>query len=178
MLQQYHGRDLELLNNDKLNKLCDDFESLPLKFMNFHGGSDIEEIIEAMDFSVYRDDTQHIILDNLQFLMPRQGMGKSSYGKFDIQDMAIDRFRKFASEKNVNIILVIHPRKEDDGMELKISSIAGTAKATQEADLVIILQRLGGNMFLDVKKNRYDGHLAKFPIIFSPHRCGFQEAPP
>ena len=40
----------------------------------------------------------------------------------------------------VNIILVIHPRKDDDRMPLGISSIFGTAKATQEADMVIILQ--------------------------------------
>ena len=40
----------------------------------------------------------------------------------------------------VNIILVIHPRKENDQMPLSISSIFGTAKATQEADLVLIIQ--------------------------------------
>lgn len=40
----------------------------------------------------------------------------------------------------VNIILVIHPRKEDDRVALNISSVFGTAKATQEADLVLILQ--------------------------------------
>ena len=35
---------------------------------------------------------------------------------------------------------MIHPRKDDDRMPLGISSIFGTAKATQEADMVIILQ--------------------------------------
>lgn len=40
----------------------------------------------------------------------------------------------------VNIILVIHPRKEEEDVKLTMSSIFGTAKATQEADLVLILQ--------------------------------------
>lgn len=56
------------------------------------------------------------------------------------QDVALDKFRKFATEQNVHITLVIHPRKEDEGHKLTTSSIFGSAKATQEADLVMILQ--------------------------------------
>ena len=88
-----------------------------------------------MDFSVYVDDVQHIILDNLQFLMPRSTTRRSiiitttttiiiiiiiitiintiGIEKIDAQDEVIDKFRKFASEKNVNITVVIHPRKEE-----------------------------------------------------------------
>ena len=106
-----------------------------------------------MDFAVYRDDVQHIIIDNLQFMMPRQGLGgalglqgrsqaTSTFDRFGMQDVIIDEFRRFATEKGVNIILVIHPRKEDEGQLLGMSSIFGSAKATQEADLVLILQRL------------------------------------
>lgn len=40
----------------------------------------------------------------------------------------------------VNIVLVIHPRKEEEDTKLTMSSIFGTAKATQEADIVLILQ--------------------------------------
>ena len=68
--------------------------------------------------------------------------GNSNFDKFENQDVAIEAFRKFATRKNVNIILVIHPRKEDDKFALGISSIFGTAKATQEADMVLILQRV------------------------------------
>lgn len=63
-----------------------------------------------------------------------------------LQDVALDKFRKFATEKNVHITLVIHPRKEDEGHKLTLSSIFGSAKATQEADLVVILQ-VGTNFF-------------------------------
>lgn len=56
------------------------------------------------------------------------------------QDLALDKFRKFATDHNVHITLVIHPRKEDEGHKLTTSSIFGSAKATQEADLVVILQ--------------------------------------
>ena len=83
------------------------------------------------------------ILDNLQFMLPRSMGGKmfrSGFEKFDLQDIAIEKFRKFATEKKVNIILVVHPRKETEASVLDISSVFGTAKATQEADIVLILQ--------------------------------------
>lgn len=86
-----------------------------------------------------KDDTHHIIIDNLQFLMPRIN-AKNSFEKFEYQDIVIEKFRKFATEKNVNIILVVHPRKQDDDALLGLSSIGGSAKASQEADLVLLLQ--------------------------------------
>jgi hypothetical protein len=43
----------------------------------------------------------------------------------------IRRLRKFATSKQVHITLVIHPRKELEGMPLSINSVFGSAKATQ-----------------------------------------------
>ena len=40
----------------------------------------------------------------------------------------------------MNVILVVHPRKEDETASLSLASVFGSAKATQEADLVLILQ--------------------------------------
>ena len=56
------------------------------------------------------------------------------------QDGAIERFRRFATDKNVHVTLVVHPRKEDEGIRLGLASIGGTAKISQESDLVVILQ--------------------------------------
>ena len=38
----------------------------------------------------------------------------SNFDKFDNQDAAIEAFRRFATLNDVNVVLVIHPRKEDD----------------------------------------------------------------
>jgi hypothetical protein len=40
----------------------------------------------------------------------------------------------------VNIILVIQPKKQEEDVRLTMASILGSAKATQEADLVMLLQ--------------------------------------
>ncbi len=68
-----------------------------------------------------------------------------------MQDEAIERFRKMATENDVHMSLVIiiihlefikkviHPRKVDENEDIGISSIFGTAKATQEADNIFVI---------------------------------------
>ena len=163
---------------DTLEQLADNFEELPLYFLKFHGGSDIDEVIGAMDYATYVHDVEHVILDNMQFMINRKANNSSSYDKFDTQDMAIEKFRKFATEKNIHVTLVCHPRKEDEGAKLGISSIYGSAKATQEADLVLIVQSDGKRKFVEVKKNRYDGTLGYCPLFFERNSGRYLEQPP
>ena len=62
---------------------------------------------------------------------------------------------------------MVHPRKEDESSKLSISSFFGSAKATQEADTVIIIQNdANRRKYLDVKKNRFDGTLGTSQIHF------------
>jgi twinkle protein len=151
---------------EKFNRLADRFETLPLHFLKFHGGSEIEEVLDAMEYAVYVHDTEHIILDNMQFMITRGSMGGSNWEKFDVQDVAIEKFRKFATQHNVHLTLVVHPRKEDESTKLNISSFYGSAKATQEADTVLILQHDGRRKYVEVKKNRFDGTLGYAPLFF------------
>ena len=181
MLQQFAREPLVYESEteiDELNKLADEFECLPLHFLKFHGGSDIDEVIGAMDYATYVHDVEHVILDNMQFMISRKANGSSSYDKFETQDMAVEKFRKFATEKNIHVTLVVHPRKEDEGAKLGISSIYGSAKATQEADLVLIVQSDGKRKFVEVKKNRYDGTLGYCPLYFDRDSGRYLEQPP
>ena len=67
----------------------------------------------------------------------------------------------------MHVTLVVHPRKEDESSKLSMSSFFGSAKATQEADTVIIIQNdASRRKTLDVKKNRFDGTLGSSPIYF------------
>jgi twinkle protein len=180
MLQQFAREPLPIGGfgyQSKLEEIANNFESLPLYFLKFHGGSDIDEVMGAMDYATYVHDVQHIILDNMQFMISRKSTN-SSFDKFDVQDMAVEKFRKFATEKNVHVTLVVHPRKENEGARLDISSIYGSAKATQEADLVLILQNDGRRKFVEVKKNRYDGTLGLCPLFFERQSGRYMETPP
>lgn len=126
-----------------------------------------------MEYSVYAHDVQHIILDNLQFMM---GAAFKGFERFDAQEKALHEFRKFATAQNVHISVVIHPRKEPEDQALQMSSVFGTAKATQEADNVLIIQNAKDRgKVLEVKKNRFDGDLGHTFLQFDRERCRFVE---
>jgi twinkle protein len=51
--------------------------------------------------------------------------------KFDLQDKVMSRLRKIATNYNVHMVIVIHPRKTEDTEDIQIHSIYGTSKAAQ-----------------------------------------------
>lgn len=163
LLTQFAHKRIED-NIEEFDFWADKFSALPLYFLKFHGSTDISEVLDAMEYSVYVYDTEHIIIDNLQFMTP--GHISRGFEKFDILDSTVSRLRKFATHHNVHVSLVIHPRKEDDGRALSTSSVFGSAKATQEADNVIIIQQGKQNRYLEVTKNRFNGELGKVPYRF------------
>jgi twinkle protein len=165
MLTQMAGKNLQG-DPETFEMAADRFETLPMYFLRFFGSTEVEEVLDAMEYAVYAHDVQHILLDNVQFMMAGQGRG---FDKFERQDAALDKFRLFASQKNIHLTLVIHPRKEQEDVDLNLSSVFGTAKATQEADNVLILQRTRGNTKLDIRKNRFDGTLGSIPLHFDPN---------
>ncbi|KAI9916731.1 hypothetical protein PsorP6_016964 [Peronosclerospora sorghi] len=148
------------------------FEALPMHFLRCFGSTDVNEVLDVMEYTVYAYDVQHILLDNVQFMLAGQGRG---FDKFERQDAALDKFRKFASAKNVHLTLVIHPRKEQEDEEHTLSSVFGTAKATQEADNVLILQKTRGKSKLDIRKNRFDDTLGSIPLRFDPDSASLRE---
>ncbi|XP_019411585.1 PREDICTED: twinkle protein, mitochondrial [Crocodylus porosus] len=168
MLTQFATQRLEE-ELDQYDEWADRFEDLPLYFMTFHGQQSLKAVIDTMLHAVYMYDIAHIVIDNLQFMM---GHEQLSADRLACQDHIVGTFRKFATDNSCHVTLVIHPRKEDDERELQTASIFGSAKASQEADNVLILQdrklRSGpGKRYLQVSKNRFDGDVGIFPLDFS-----------
>lgn len=143
LLRQFAGKPL--LNKSthedlmEFEFIANEFESLPLYFMTFHGEQQIKIVMEAIEHAQYVHDINHVIIDNVQFMMGTSDETKH-IDRFWKQDAIIAAFRTFATRKNCHVTLVIHPRKEKDNDDLTTSSIFGGAKATQEADNVLIIQ--------------------------------------
>lgn len=150
MLLQYSKTNL-VKEPQKFDYHAVQLENLPLYFMKFFGSSDLDKILATIEYSIYAYDISHVVIDNLQFLLSGQGRGIE---RFELQDEAVSKFRRLATEKNVHVSLVIHPRKVDDTVEINLSSIFGTAKSTQEADNVFLIQNHKGYKVLELKKNR------------------------
>ncbi|KAA0173954.1 hypothetical protein FNF27_04515 [Cafeteria roenbergensis] len=172
MMHQYVGRSLDGLPRAEVEAAADAFERLPITFMRYFGPTEVDDVIDAMQYATYAHDTAHIVLDNLQFMMSGSARGMD---RFEAQEAAIHKFRAFASEANVHVTLVIHPRKERDGETLAMHSVFGSAKATQEADTVLILQNVNGSKAVDVRKNRFDGGTGSVPLVFDPAAMMYRE---
>uniref|UniRef100_UPI003AAC2EEC twinkle mtDNA helicase n=1 Tax=Centroberyx gerrardi TaxID=166262 RepID=UPI003AAC2EEC len=167
MLTQFAMQRLEE-NLEQYDFWADKFEELPLYFMTFHGQQNIKTVLDTMQHAVYLYDINHVIIDNLQFMMGQENL---TVDKFAVQDHIIAAFRKFATNSSCHVTLIIHPRKEEDDRELQTASIFGSAKASQEADNVLILQEkklvtCPGRRSLQVTKNRFDGDVGIFPLDF------------
>ncbi|KAI9595386.1 P-loop containing nucleoside triphosphate hydrolase protein [Syncephalis fuscata] len=163
MLFQYAGQDL---SNNPMNS-----KSWPIDLSS----TQIASVLDAMQYALYAHDVQHVIIDNLQFMTSGQGRGIE---RWEIQEDALSLFRRFATDNNVHVTLVVHPRKEDKE-QLDINSIFGSAKITQEADNVIILQKITDKLrYLDVKKHRFDGTLGILPYKYNPQSLRIMELSP
>ena len=92
--------------------------------------NDIKELVEEQK-------VQLIILDNLAALSISDYDGE----KYSRQTKFILDVKDYAKQKNIHIILVCHPRKEN--FFLRKESISGTADLTNIADNVFLLHRVG-----------------------------------
>ena len=174
-LKQFSEIDLEK-NIHQFDKWADKFSKLPMYYLTFHGAEEVDKVLDAMGYAVYVYDIGHVIIDNLQFMM---GSNLKTYDRYYAQDMIIGKFRKFASLHNIHLTLVIHPRKEDEPL-LTTNSIFGGAKATQEADNVLLLQEEQideriKKKYLTVAKNRYCGDLGIVPLYFNKGTTTFSK---
>lgn len=167
----------------EFDRWADEFERLPMYFMTFHGQQSIKVVMETIEHAQYVHDIQHVIIDNVQFMMGTADEPKH-IDRFWRQDAIIGAFRTFATKTNCHVTLVIHPRKERDADDLTTSSIFGGAKATQEADNVLIIQdkrltAIRGKKYLQIAKNRYSGDLGIMPMDFDKIALSYaQKKPP
>ncbi|KAK4877568.1 hypothetical protein RN001_010074 [Aquatica leii] len=176
MLQQLVGVPLDK-NIENFDSYADDFEKLPIYYMTFHGQQSVKIVMEAVEHAQYVHDISHVIIDNLQFMMG-VSEDQKSMDRFWKQDLIIGSFRAFATRKNCHVTLVIHPRKERDVDDLTTSSIFGGAKASQEADNILIIQDKSltlqrGKKYLQIAKNRYSGDIGVMNLEFDKNALSF-----
>ncbi|ORZ39946.1 P-loop containing nucleoside triphosphate hydrolase protein [Catenaria anguillulae PL171] len=166
MVVQLSGRPFLELSDDECKGYLHELDAVPVFFMPFFGSTSTEHVLQMMGKMVDDEKIQMIVLDNLQFFL--SGQGRSSLDQLYQQELAIHRIRAFATKHKVHVMLVVHPRKPPSDPRaagrtlLTVDSIAGSAKITQEADNVLLLQRVNwGATRLDVAKNRFNGTMGK-----------------
>lgn len=186
MLVQYAGVPLYRVEySSAIDMWLDKFERTkgPLTIMKtdeFREKS-INQIASAIRSQVVNSGCQHVVIDNLQFLVNQSTMGddqSSSLERFHMQDRFVGHMRALATQYGVHVTMVVHPRKTDGDTDLDIQHFGGSARVTQEADNVIALQRRRDERdrgkfrkFLYILKNRYGGRKVEtdqLEMLFQP----------
>uniref|UniRef100_A0A0K0FNF8 Twinkle protein, mitochondrial (inferred by orthology to a human protein) n=1 Tax=Strongyloides venezuelensis TaxID=75913 RepID=A0A0K0FNF8_STRVS len=128
---------------------------------------DINEIFSILKENIIQCGIQHVVIDNLQFLIGLSTLNneRSSYiDKFILQDRFIGLLRRLATDCGIHVTLVVHPRKIPGEAKVELQDVGGSGKITQEADNVIAIVRKTHptdpaviRKFLVILKNRYGG---------------------
>ncbi|XP_018644034.1 hypothetical protein Smp_177240 [Schistosoma mansoni] len=139
LIQQFAGEPLDPPIPSRIAEWARMFsENVPIYFMNLHGAQSLTEVLKTMEVGVKDSGVEHIVIDNLQFLL---GAGDGAFiERFQRQDHFIEKLRAFATEKGTHVTIVAHPRKEEIGRLLSINSLYGGGKISQEADNIMFLQ--------------------------------------
>lgn len=122
---------------DKINNWLKD----KLFLYNNEYGNKFNQLFDDLNHCVEDNGVKLIVIDNLMALNIEHYDGD----KYSQQTKFINEIKDFAKKKNVHIILVCHPRKEQSNALLRKESISGTADLTNMADQVIILHRVGND---------------------------------
>lgn len=93
--------------------------------------ADIQAIVEERGVNM-------ILIDNLMAL-DLDGTASDN----DVQTTFIKEIKEMAKKKNIHVVLVCHPRKEQSFQLLRKESIAGTANLTNLCDNLFIIHRIG-----------------------------------
>lgn len=96
-----------------------------------------KQLFEDIQNLVDKEDCKLIVLDNLMALNISDFDGT----KNEQQSQFINEIKEYAKQKNIHVILVCHPRKQDGF--LRKESISGTADLTNLCDNLFILHRVG-----------------------------------
>lgn len=102
-------------------------------------GSKWEQLFNDIKELVEKEKVQMIVLDNLAALCI-DGYDSGTYAN---QTKFILDVKDYAKQKNIHVILVAHPRKQNDF--LRKESISGTADLTNIADNVFLIHRVGND---------------------------------
>lgn len=120
---------------DKINEWVDG----KLFLYNNSYGSKWEQLFNDIKELVEKEGVQMIVLDNLAALCI-DGYDSGTYAN---QTKFILDVKEYAKQKNIHVILVAHPRKQNDF--LRKESISGTADLTNIADNVFLIHRVGND---------------------------------
>lgn len=122
------------------SKVCEQIDAWvdnKLFLYNNSYGNNWQQLFNDIKELVDNEGVQLIVIDNLAAL----SIESYDSGTYANQTKFILDVKDYAKQKNIHVILVAHPRKQNDF--LRKESISGTADLTNIADNVFLIHRVG-----------------------------------
>ena len=122
------------------SKVCEQIDAWvdnKLFLYNNSYGNNWQQLFNDIKELVDNEGVQLIVIDNLAAL----SIENYDSGTYANQTKFILDVKDYAKQKNIHVVLVAHPRKQNDF--LRKESISGTADLTNIADNVFLIHRVG-----------------------------------
>ena len=140
----YLNERREQYTEEQLTNLFDKVIPKGRVFIHAHlGATDIEEIFSKLRYIIVGCECKWVIVDHLHMLVNVMDGGDERRGI----DMLMNRLRSLVEETGVGMVLVSHLRRaagdkgHENGVEVSLSHLKGSAGIAQLSDCVIALER-------------------------------------
>lgn len=127
----------------------------PLYIATYDNRVEVEELINLLKFMHSEHGIRVALLDNLNFFLK---VVSSQMEKAEM-DSAVHNFVILAKRLPIHIILIVHPRKTEQGRVESEFDIKGSSTAVQEASNVLLFNRPKPNDVEDEKRKLTDREL-------------------
>lgn len=151
MLGSYHDVEYtHLLELPNWQTIKNEAKDLPLYlYSGAQGGLDIDKMKEIITACVQLHDIKIVMIDNLQKFV----RGEANYTR-KVSD-AVSVLKDIAVDLNITVLLVAHVRKPGENQKvITMHDLKDSSTIYQDADKILILQKLKDSLYLTVEKNR------------------------
>uniref|UniRef100_A0A0K0ERE9 SF4 helicase domain-containing protein n=1 Tax=Strongyloides stercoralis TaxID=6248 RepID=A0A0K0ERE9_STRER len=148
---------------DKFEKKQTDF--ILLKCDEFKNKS-IIEIYNILEKNIIQYGIQHIIVDNIQFLVGLCALANEKITPIErnnLQDRFVSLLRNLSTDYGVHVTVVTSPKRTTGDYSIDLQDVASNSKITQEADNILVISR---------KQNEEDSKRNKKYLIILKNRFG------
>lgn len=140
-VEQKAGYDNVYYAPRRISEKVNEWLSGKLFLYNNDYGSRWSQLFPDIRDCVDNNNVQLVMVDNLMTL----NLDSFDGDKNEKQSQYINEIKEYAKRKNIHVILVCHPRKEQSFQLLRKESISGTADLTNLCDNLIISHRVGND---------------------------------
>ena len=144
MIECILTRDENSIVKEQLTNLFDKVIPKGRVFIHAHlGVTDIDEVFSKLRYIIVGCECKWVVVDHLHMLVNVMGEGDERRGI----DALMNRLRSLVEETGVGMILVSHLRRasgdkgHEQGIEVSLSHLKGSAGIAQLSDCVIALER-------------------------------------